>query len=127
MTIGKTVAYSVTYSRCGNAQCFMVNGSVAYRRVVVVKQTMVIFFYLVSCFRFLFLIYWPTFKEMYWTNPQYTFIINEADLINDECCWIIIGLMQKNTRQKRIELKVETVFEKMTYKETINNLFYHLK
>jgi hypothetical protein len=47
--------------------------------------------------------------EKYWTNPQYTFVINETDIIKDECCWVIIGMMQKYTRQKRIKLRVESV------------------
>lgn len=37
----------------------------------------------------------------YWTNPQYSFIINDIDLVDDDSCWIIISLMQKHTRKKR--------------------------
>jgi hypothetical protein len=51
----------------------------------------------------------------YWTNPQYTFLINESDMTNGNC-WVIIGLMQKNTRQKRAKLGVESGEEFIQYR-----------
>jgi hypothetical protein len=51
-------------------------------------------------------------ETKYWTNPQYTFTINEIDLINGlKSCSVIIGLMQKYTRQKRAAAQVEATEE----------------
>lgn len=41
------------------------------------------------------------YREKFWMNPQFTFMISDTDLVKDESCWVIIGLMQKYTRQKR--------------------------
>ncbi|RMZ95081.1 calpain-3 isoform X2 [Brachionus plicatilis] len=55
-------------------------------------------------------------RAKYWTNPQYTFIITENDYINNDGCWVIISLMQKYTRQKRIQLKSETTEEYIQFR-----------
>jgi len=55
-------------------------------------------------------------KGRYWENPQFTFVLNESDVIKDNSCWVIISLMQKHTRQKRIELKVDTAEEYIQFR-----------
>ena len=65
-------------------------------------------------------------ESKFWTNPQYTFVINETDLINNTC-YVIIGLMQKYTRQKRIKLNVDSAEEYIQfriYKVTQLNVFH---
>jgi hypothetical protein len=55
-------------------------------------------------------------KGRYWENPQFTFVLNESDVIKENACWVIISLMQKHTRQKRIELKVESAEEYIQFR-----------
>lgn len=55
-------------------------------------------------------------REMFWTNPQFTFIINECDLDSNNSCYVIIGLMQKHTRKKRTELKVDSAEAYIQYR-----------
>jgi calpain len=55
-------------------------------------------------------------EPKYWTNPQYTFTINESDIIKDTKCCVIIGLMQKYTRQKRSTLNTESTEEYIQFR-----------
>ena len=43
-------------------------------------------------------------------------MINESDIILEDSCWVIIGLMQKNTRRKRVELNVENAEEYIQFR-----------
>lgn len=45
----------------------------------------------------------------YLENPQYRFEITDLDVTKGDKCWVIVGLLQKNTYQKRIKLKTECV------------------
>ena len=57
-----------------------------------------------------------TFKEKFWTNPQFSFNITDKDLASEDKCWIIIALMQKYTRQKRAALHVESAEEYIQFR-----------
>ncbi len=44
----------------------------------------------------------------FWRNPKIGFYINQIDLASKQSCWVIIGLMQKFTRQKRVALQTDS-------------------
>lgn len=55
-------------------------------------------------------------RDKFWSNPQIAFYINQKDLAKNNSCWVIIGLMQKYTRQKRVALQVESAEEYIQYR-----------
>ena len=57
----------------------------------------------------------PT-PDKFWRNPQIAFFINKNDLVRDNKCWVIIGLMQKYTRQKRQAMLVESAEEYIQFR-----------
>lgn len=56
-----------------------------------------------------------TDRVKFWTNPQFRFVINEAE-INENKCLVLIALMQKYTRQKRVALGVASAEEYIQYR-----------
>ena len=46
-------------------------------------------------------------KDKYWTNPQYSFNLDECDLIENDSCCAIISLIQINTRLSRLRQGLE--------------------
>ena len=55
-------------------------------------------------------------QAKFWTNPQYEFSISASDLTSENSCWVIISLMQKNTRQNRIKLGLESAEEYIQFR-----------
>lgn len=55
-------------------------------------------------------------RNKFWTNPQIVFNINQSDIVKDNSCWVIIGLMQKYTRQKRVALQVDSAEEYIQFR-----------
>jgi hypothetical protein len=49
--------------------------------------------------------------EKFFINPQITFCISSSDLVNNEACLVIIGLMQMYTRRMRVALRVDSAEE----------------
>ena len=59
-----------------------------------------------------------TNEAKYWTNPQFSFVLNESDVVQSgsDKCWVIIALMQKYTRIKRVKLRVEVAEEYIQFR-----------
>lgn len=55
-------------------------------------------------------------REKFWINPQIAFYIDQKDAVKNNSCWVIVGLMQKFTRQKRVALQVESAEEYIQFR-----------